>query len=227
MTQPSSVLDKALALRAEASRLREGQAAQAEAQRVAQRLDKTLALLGGLRQAVTAARRLQELESAPPIDLSCADDGRDRFARHAAGLPSDQAFTAAQQKIKAATTRINDSLASSWSQWAQQQLASLPLVRITMLTTQPQEAARKRSDELQKLARQPPTAADIEIFIQGRDLLREALADVLDPPPEVLDLIHRLAQRPWLTLGDLTDEQISLLRVVRIADQIELRRRGM
>ena len=226
MTATMSVLDKALALQTEASRLREGADADADAVRVSHRVDETLSLLRDLRQTVTTVRRFQATGTAPTIDLSNADDGRVRFARHAAGLPSNHVFTTAQQKIKDATGRIARALTTAWSAWASERLASLPLVRITMLPADAQEAERKRKDELQRLARKPPSPGDIDLFLTSIDLLEESLAGIPDPHPEILELIKRLAERPGLTLHEVTDDQIALLRTAQIADQVELRRRG-
>jgi hypothetical protein len=64
------------------------------------------------------------------------------------------------------------------------------------------------------------------MFQSAAGTLQETLSQVADPPQEILALLHRLGERPPLTLDELTDNQISQLRHADIADQIEVRRRG-
>jgi len=229
MTQPGSVLEKAQALQAEAIRLQEGTAAEAEAARMSHRVGETSRLLDALDQVVVSVQKLQAAGGAQSVDVSGVYDGRANFARHAAtGAPSDRVFTTAQQKIKEVTDRIGRQLAAAWSVWTESRTTQLPLVRITLLGADAQDSARRRRDDLQKIAKKTtPTASDVTLFQATFGLLKETLDEVADPPAEVLALLDRLGQRPALTLHDLTDEQVALLRRAEIADQIEVRRRGM
>ena len=86
------------------------------------------------------------------MDLSGLDDGRAAFDRHAArGLPSNQVFTAAKQKINGVIARVSEQLGHAWSQWTTEWMAELPLVRIPLLDSDGQKSARERRDELQGL----------------------------------------------------------------------------
>lgn len=228
MTQATSVLDKAHELAMEASRLKEGQAAGADADRVSKRVDELAAALADLRSTVATARHLRGAGVAANVDLSVASEGRDRFARHATGLPSNQVFIAARQKIQQAADNIKGRLAAEWTEWASQRLSALPTSRIAMLASpQERDEATRRRDELRKLVAKPPSVANTGLFQTTYGLLEESLAEVEDLPNDLVDLIQRLDRRPPITLADLSDEQVVLLRAHGVADQIELRRRGL
>ncbi len=229
MSNPSSVLDKARAMMAEASRVQQGVEAEHEANRIAQRVDEVTQVLLKLRQVVGAADRLNAVRDSESIDLSGLDDGRAAFARHAeTGLPSNQVFTAAKHKINGVISRVSEQLGLAWSQWTAERMAELPLVRIPLLDADDQKSARLRRDELQKLLSKPvPTSTDVGLFQSSAGILQEMLSQVADPPEDILALLQRLGERPPLTLDQLTDDQISMLRQAGIADQIEVRRRGM
>lgn len=229
MTSPSSVLEKAIALTAEAARLREGADAEHDAERVSQRVAEIIELLQHLSRIVVAVHRLRALSGLDCVDLSDLDDGRHAFARHSAsGPPNNQAFNAAKRKISGVIDRVSAELGDEWSQWTAERMAGLPLVRIAFLETEQDRAsAQERRDELQKLARlTAPTRADVNSFHSSAGTLLETLSQMSDQPDELLPLLQRLGERPALTLDDVTDDQIALLRQTRIADQIEMRRRG-
>jgi len=222
----ASVLDKARAMTAEATRLRQDSDADHDAARVSERVTEILPLLTQLRLIAGAARRLHAVSGEDSVSLSGLDDGRAALARHA-GLPSNQAFTAARSKITGVITRVSKDLSAAWSGWTDQRMARLPLVRIDLLDAGDQQAAREWRDELRKLARiAVPTSTDISMFQSAATQLAEAVAQVSDPPQEVLPLLQRLGKRPPLTLADLADDQIRLLRQAGVASQIEVRRRG-
>lgn len=225
MSSPASVLDKARAMTAEATRLRQGADAEHDATRVSERVGEILPLLQQLRLIARAARRLHAVSGEDHVDLSGLDDGRAALARHA-GLPSNQAFAAAKSRINAVISRVSTDLGAAWSQWTEQCISKLPLLRITLLDSGDQETARTCRDELQKLAKiAVPTSTDISMFQAAAAQLAESLGGVSDPPQEVLPLLQRLGERPPLTLAEVTDDDIRLLRQAGVASQIELQRR--
>jgi hypothetical protein len=228
MSRPSSVLQKAQAMTAEAGRIRQGTEAEHDAARVSQRVDEILELLQQLGRSVRAARRLHNASGTEFVDLSGIDDGRTAFARRAnTGLPSNQVFTAAKQKIKSVTSRLTAELGAAWLQWTADSITQLPLTRIGLLPQQEQQAASSHHEELTRLARiREPTSTDVSMFLAARDLLADALSQTPDLPQEILPLLERLGRRPPPTLAEVTDEQITLLRQSGMADQIEVRRRG-
>lgn len=223
----ASVLDKAQQLQARARTLAEGEAGEKEAERIAHRVEKTRALLADLQQAVSVARRLSALDDIDGTDLTDLDDGYPHLSRHAAaGNPSDRVFTTTWNKISAATSQVTDWVRPTWSSWSQRRIAALPEARILLLPPDERTAASNRYTELTKLAnKNVPSVADIAQFASSYDLLKETLDSTPDPPEEVQGLLRQLSERP-LTLNDITDAQIALLRGVGIASQIEVRRRG-
>jgi hypothetical protein len=224
-----SVLEKAQAMTAEAARLREGEKGEQDAARISQRVDEVTVALQGLDRVIGAAGRLHAVSGTRTVDLSGLDEGRATFAGRArAGLPSNQVFTAARQKINGVTGRVSEQLGTAWAQWTSAQLAGLPVIRIALLSADEQKTARERRDELVKLAKiEVPSSADIGTFQSTAGLLRDTLSEVAAPPPEILALLQRLGERPPMTLDQLTEDDIGLLRRAGIADQIEVRRRGM
>jgi hypothetical protein len=224
-----SILEKAQAMKVEADRLREGEKGEQDAARVSQRVDEVTVALQGLGRVVGAVDRLHAVSGTRTVALSGLDEGRAAFARHAkAGLPSNQVFTAAKQKINGVSSCISELLGAAWAQWTSEQLAGLPLIRIPLLGSDEQKTARDRRDELLKLAKTAvPSSAEIGTFQSTAGLLRDTLSEVSDPPREILALLQRLGERPPMTLDELTDDDIGLLRQAGIADQIEVRRRGM
>lgn len=226
---PTSVFDKAQALQSRANALAAGEAGQKEAERVAHRVEETRALLAELHQVIMGVRSMRAIDDADPIDLSALDDGYVNFSKHAAaGNPSDQVFTTAKRKVRAVIDQLGLQLQQTWSSWTSHRMTMLPVLRILLLASEEQAAAHERRDELAKLARvKAPSATDVTLFLRNYDLLKETLDGIPDPPNEVLTLLQRLGERPSLTLHDLTDAQITMLRDAQVANQIEVRRRGM
>jgi hypothetical protein len=228
VTASGSLLDEAVALRAEARRLQEGQKGVAEFSRVSHAVTELDLLIGALEQVVRAARHAASLGVTLPIDLALADDGRANLARHAAaGLPSDQAFVAARRKINASTQAIADALSSAWTGWAAARLSALPMERIALLDLEPRNQANGWRTRLLFLASsRSPSSSDIDEFSRTIDALTEALDAAPTASGEIIDLLKRMVERPPLTLADLTDAQVAALREAGVADQVELRRRG-
>jgi hypothetical protein len=228
VTASGSVLDKAVALRAEARRLQEGEKGATELARTSNRVAELDVLISALARVVLAARRAASLGVALSAGLALADAGRSNLARHAAaGLPSDRAFIVALGKVNASTDTIAAALSSAWAEWATARLAALPVERVALLDLEPRNQATGWHTRLQSLvSKKPPSSSDIDEF--SRTI--EALTTALDAAPaasgEVIDLLKRLAERPTLTLADLTDAQVAALRQADVADQVELRRRG-
>jgi hypothetical protein len=227
VTASGSLLDKAVALSAEARRLQEGQKGAAEFARISHAVTELNQLISALDQTALAARRAASLGVTLPVDLALADDGRANLARHAAGLPSDQAFVAARRKINASTQTIADALSLAWTEWAAAQLNALAVERIALLDREPRNQATGWRTRLLFLASsRPPSSSDIDQFSRTIDALTEALDAAPAASGEVIDLLKRLVERPPLTLADLTDEQVAALREAGVANQVELRRGG-
>lgn len=224
-----SVHDKATQVQSHGRRLAEGATGEREADRVAQRLAEIRAQLAALRQKVTMAQALNGLGMGDLVDVSDVDDGRAGFERKAqpGALPSNTVFRTAEQKIKNVTERIGRETQAAWAAWARERLETLPLSRISMLTPDEQQSARDRQAELERsAAKDKITTSDIRLFITTHAHLAEVLNEAKDPPEALLTLLDRLGKRPVLTLRQVTDDEIALLRQCGMDDQIGLLRKG-
>ena len=229
MTGPSSVLERAQAMTAEVTRIKNNADSERDAQRVGNRIAEITLSLSRLSQVTAAARQFGE-KSGQPVDLSGLDDGREALVRSAERdlLPKNPAFAAARNRIDSVAKRVGEDLSARWAQWTAATLGETRTARIPMLSPEDRKSAQERLKGLQDLSRKSvPTRADIVVFSSDIDLLRVLLDTVPDPQGEIAPLLKRLEQqRPPLTLADLTDEQLTLLRQPHMAGQIELRRRG-
>jgi hypothetical protein len=166
VSDPLSVAEKARSLAAEASRIRQGFDAEHDAERVVNRVDEIIIELERLRRLVAATDRLNEVSAADRVSLTGLDDGRAALARHAgAGLPSNQAFSAAKHKLGWVISRVSATLRDAWSVWTSEQIGQLPLGRISLLSADQQQSARECQSELQQLMRTTvPVRADVIQF---------------------------------------------------------------
>jgi hypothetical protein len=223
-----SVLEQARAMAAEVTRIKDNAESEREAQRVGNRLAEITVALNQLSQVTTAARQFGE-KSGQQVNLSGLDGGREALARRAERdlLPKNPAFAAARTSIDNITKRVSEDLSAGWVQWTGATLREMRIARIPMLSAEDRKSAQDRLKSLQDLSKKNvPTSTDIVLFASDIDLLGGLLDTVPDPEGEIASLLKRLEQRPPLTLADLTDEQLALLRQPHMAGQIELRRRG-
>jgi hypothetical protein len=230
MSEFSSVLELAREMASEANRIKSGQKAEETAERVLNRVGETKVALQRLEQAVAAARRLAEASGMTAIDLTGLDDGRanlERLAQQSSHLPSDPAFNGARKKIGDVTRRVTGDFEEAWAEWARQAVAGVPSIKISQLDPMDQVAARTRWDDLVRVSRVPsPKTDDINSFKSDLDYLHVILDPLPNLPGQVREVYDRLGRRPYLTLAEITDEQIASLREAGVAAQIELRRRG-
>ena len=230
MSEFTSVLDLARATASEANRIKSGQQAEDNAERVLNRVTETRAELQKLQQAIAVARRLAAASGVQRVDLTGLDDGRanlERLARQSSYLPSDLAFNAAKKKIRDVTSRVASDFEEAWAEWARQAVAKVPAIKISQLNPADQAATRARWEALNKVSGLPgPKTDDINAFKSSFDYLHELLDPLPDLPGEVQVLYDRLARPPALTLADITDEQFAQLRDLGLGGQIEVRRRG-
>ena len=230
MSEFASVLDLARATAAEANRIKSGQQAEGNAERVLNRTGEIRVELQKLLQAIAAARRLAVASGVSAVDVTGLDDGRanlERLARQSSYLPSDAAFNGAKKKISDVTKRLISESEKAWAEWVRPAVNGVPAIKISQLDLADQKAARARWEALVKMSKQSsPKTDDINAFKSDLDYLHE----VLDPLPPLTDqvqgLYDRLTRSPALTLAEITDEQIAQLRDNGLDSQIEVRRRG-
>lgn len=230
MSEFSSVLELALEVTAQANRIKQGEKAEQQAMRVVQRVGDVQKALSGLEGAVAAARRLHAVSGERFVSLEKLDEGRASFASsvaNAGGIPRNEAFTNAARRIDGVTARVAAELGAGWAQWTAWEVAGVPRLRISLLEQQEQVVPRERWANLLKTARVAIPGRDhINSFRSDLDYLHEVLDPLPDPPGAVLEILERLSRRRGLTLAEVTDEEIAVLREAGVADQIEVRRRG-
>lgn len=230
MSEFSSVLELAREVASEANRIKSGRKAEETAVRVLNRVGETRVALQKLEQAVAAARRLVEVSGATSIDLTGLDDGHanlERLALQSSYLPSDPAFAGARKRIGDITRRVTRDVEQAWADWARQAVAGVASIKISQLDPMDQAAARTRWDALVKVSRvSSPKTDEVNSFKSDLDYLHEVLNPLPNLPDRVRDLYDQLGRRPYLTLAEVTDEQVVELREAGVAVHIELRRRG-
>jgi hypothetical protein len=226
MIEDRSVLDKALHLQSEARRLDSGREGERQVQRIRERAHMVRAALGDLRNQAHLARILEQ-RTGISVDLSGLEAGRKELARKAgSGLPGDPAFNAASRRIKETIESLSKAILDKWRNWADGQLALLPVSRISMLGQARQVEARSTLKSLKNYAASPRlAAADINLFAMQCEGLKDELGQAPDAPEPLLVMLGRLGTGT-LTLRDVTDEEIALLRQYSMDQEIEVRRKS-
>lgn len=230
MSEFSSVLELAQEVTEQSNRIKQDAEAEQQATRVLQRVDSVQQALAGLETAIAAARRLHAVSGEVFVGLEKLDEGRASFATsvaNAGGIPRNEVFTTAVNRINGVTTRVKAELAAGWAQWTSREIAGVPRLRISLLDQEDQTTPSESWASLVKTAKVAIPARDqINSFKSDLDYLHDVLDPLPDPPGAVLELLDRLGQRQGLTLAELTDEEIAVLRQAGVADQIQVRRRG-
>lgn len=225
-----SVYEKAKLLEDHASRIADGEESQRHATRVSTRLMEFRSQLHQLRSQLAITRALQARGAGLDIDLSGLDDGRAGFERSlgpSSGLPSNQVFNTAKKKMQTVAARLGEANQAAWSAWTGQLLEALPVARISMLIDPGAEKqASTRHAELERVAKGKASQDSITTFAVTHAGLAEQLQDAQDPPQALAVLLDRLREQPGLTLRDITDEEIALIREYGMDAHISLKRKG-
>jgi len=213
-------------LQGEVRRLEAGAQDEGQAKRVARRVAEIQSALVSLSAQARAARTLHRHTTAA-VNLTGLDAGRDDLARRAAGsIPSDPAFVAARRKIEGTTSRLAAEIQAVWKAWANEQLSTLPVRRIAMLEPAQEASAQARLKSLRNLAAvKNVTASDIAEYASTYEGLLDELSEAMDVPETLLTVLHRMS-RGVITLRELGDDEIALLRQYRMDGEIELRRKN-
>ncbi|MFD9532108.1 hypothetical protein [Streptomyces sp. NPDC060010] len=228
MTQMSAY-EKSKLLEDHASRIADGEESQRQATRVSARLMELRSQLDQLRCQLAVTHALQAQGAGLDIDLSGVDDGRAGFERSLgpSGLPSNQVFNTAKKKTQAVTDRLGEANQAAWSTWTGRLLEALPVARISMLLDpKAEKQASARHAELERVARGKASKEAITTFAVTHASLAELLQDAQDPPQALAVLLDRLREQTGLTLRDVTDEEIALIREYGMDAHISLKRKG-
>ena len=229
MTATTPVRDRAFQLQSEIRRLEAGKQGQGQAERIANRVAEARVALSALAERARAARALAHHAGVTVAGLAHLTDGLDSLERRAAGsVPSDQAFVSAKTRIDQTAKQLSAEVQAAWKAWADERLGPLPVRRIAMLDPVRQGPAQAAVKSLRNLAAdRSVSAADIASFASEHQSLTEELSEAADVPEELLAVLDRVsAPDQSLTLRDLSDEEIALLRLYRMDDEIEVRRKS-
>jgi hypothetical protein len=220
-----TVLEKANRFRTQAELIRAQQSDTDELTRITHRVAAVRTALQNLDRALKAARSIADLPDAPTIDTT-ADDGYNDFKRKIDGSDfNDAVFRAAVRKLDTASAKIDTDGQQAWKTWTAQRLGRLRPERIAVLPAAERKGILERRTRLERIATTPATPAAVTEFVTSYDLLREQLDDLPDLPSRLVDLLERLSQRKPLTIADLSEDDLLILRESEVGSQIELRRR--
>lgn len=218
--QPVGLLVRAKRLTSLARQAREGAEAIQDHTRTETALAKLDASLGELEAAVRLESKLVSsgVTSASELDLTKAPKD---LQRHIAsvGRPSPQLLTARANDAAKTVRALSDSATQAWSNWSQSRLNALPMDRMARLGFE-RRSVELRVDSLKRIAGAPPTAENVDTFLENYEAVASRLAKVTPEGP--LDAL--LAKLPC-HLDELTDDELRLLRVEHpdIGAQIVLR----
>lgn len=223
----TSLQDKAFALKAEANRVHLEAAAEAETRDVSGRIDALNAQLDDVATLLATAEKLREAHDPPKLELPELAKAYLAFAKRAAtGIPDQKDFSSARRALNSNSERMKSAITSAWAAWASARINEVRLLRIAMLPADEQDTQRERVAELRRLSRiKNPTAGDVTDFVAAMKAVSDALDRVDDPSDELMALIRRLSDRA-VTLADITDDDIALLRASGLDDQIQLTRKA-
>ena len=158
------------------------------------------------------------MTSASGLDLTKAPkDLQNHIA--SVGRPSPQLLTARANDAAKAARALSDSATTAWATWSQARLNALPIDRLARLGFE-RRGVELRVESLKRIAGAPPTADNVDTFVETYEAVSTRLAKVTPEGP--LDAL--LAKLPC-HLDELTDDELRLLRVEHpdIGAQIVLR----
>lgn len=222
-----TTLEKAGKVRAGVRAIRADQQDENQRQHVAKRVQEISAELGKLEVHLRTAATFAE-RTGVSLDVSYLSDGHSNLSKHAAGgLPSNPAFVAAQRKLDASARKLAEELRTAWANWCQVQLDTLPLGRRSGLSKARRDEVDKKLKDLKGL-QSPKGDLDrmtILLFTDGLASLREILKEAMELAPAVAQVLDRI-ESGLLTLADVTDEEIALLREFDLAADVRLTRKA-
>lgn len=222
-----SLLDKALRVEGLARTYAEGANERREREQTSQALSQTETALTRLDASVRAARAATALGiSIPGISETAIAGLQNLAARAGEGmLPSPRVLQAARIKLDASRAALDRTVENAWRPWATAQIESLPLRNKAFATPSGRHNIDQDVQDLTRLSRKLPTANEMDTFTRVLHRVRHTLEN-LTGDQEIASLLARLDSAHTLTLADLTDAELGLLRSQpQVADQIELRRR--
>ncbi|WP_460073897.1 hypothetical protein [Streptomyces sp. YKOK-I1] len=208
-----TVLEKAQELQNTARSISEGQKERDDQERVLRRIDEVRAALqAAMVQQQTAVLLLERTGQA--LDVSGFEVARVKFeSKSRGGLPGDRAFVDAKRALEVFTNELNTALKQRWKAWATAQIQEVSPARFVTLGPDERLEANELYESMKtKANRAKVDSASILTFCSDRDALLRLLEHAPDDAPEeLLELINRL-DAGGVTLRELTNADITLLR---------------
>ncbi|MGW0927596.1 hypothetical protein [Streptomyces sp. NPDC002644] len=209
----TTVLEKAQELQNIARTISEGQKERADQERVLRRIDEVRTALHSAKAQRQTARLLHE-RTGLPLDVSGFDATRSKLeAKSKGGLPGDRAFVEAKNALDSLTNELTASIKRCWKDWATAQIREISPARFVTLGPGERLEATDLYESMKTNAnRVKIDSACILTFCSSRDALLRLMENAPnDAPEELLELINRL-DVGGVTLRELSDADISLLR---------------
>jgi hypothetical protein len=208
-----TVLEKAQELQNTARSISESQKERDDQERVLRRIDEVrTALQAATIQRQTAVLLRERTDQA--LDVSGFEAARAKLeSKSRGGLPGDRAFVDAKRALDAFTSELSASLRQLWKAWATARIQEVSPARfVTLGPDERLEATGLYESMKTKANRSKVDSASILTFCSDRDTLLRLLEHAPDDAPEeLLELINRL-DAGGVTLRELTDTDITLLR---------------
>ncbi|CAM5716171.1 hypothetical protein [Streptomyces griseomycini] len=209
----ATVLAKAEELQNIARSISEGQKERADQERVLRRIDEVRTALQGAKVQQQTAILLAN-RTGVTLDTSGFDAARSKLeSKSRGGLPSDRAFLDAKRALEAFTNELSTSIKQSWKEWASARIQEVAPAQFVALGPDERLEATQLYESMKANASRPKVdSASIVTFCSSRDALLKILESAPDDAPEdLLELIHRL-EAGGVTLRELSDADIALLR---------------
>ncbi|CAM2923652.1 hypothetical protein SAXI111661_08535 [Saccharomonospora xinjiangensis] len=226
MATGGSVLDRALEMQGQVRRLDADASREQLAKSIAQRVRELEDALSKLDSMVQFAQAVSKY-SGTQVHLGDLHVGMSELQRQAGstGLPKERVVETARRRVLASANSLAERSQEAWHAWITEAFTRIPTNRIAGLDPARQQAVRAMVDELGRLGRRNnPTERDVEAFGTKHAAILEELAAARHVPDELLELLSRFGSHP-ITLRDITDAEIALLREHGMDGEIEIRRK--
>lgn len=208
-----TVLEKAQELQNIARSIAEGQKERDDQERVLRRIDEVRAALRAALVQQQTAVLLRE-RTGQTLDVSGFDAARSKLeSKSRGGLPGDRAFVDAKRALEGFASELSASIKQLWKAWATTRIQEVSPARFVTLGPDERLEATELYESMKAIAsRAKIDSASIVRFCSDRDTLLRLLENAPDDAPEeLLELINRL-DAGGVTLRDVTDADIALLR---------------
>ncbi|MBY8879591.1 hypothetical protein [Actinacidiphila acidipaludis] len=208
-----TVLEKAQELQNTVRSISESQKERDDQERVLRRINEVrVALQAAMVQQQTAVV-LRE-RTGQVLDVWGFEAARAKLeSKSRGGLPSDPTFVNARRALEVFANELSTSLRQLWKAWAIAQIQEVSSARFVTLGPDERLEANELYESMKtKANRAKVDSASILTFCSDRDALLRLLEHAPDDAPEeLLELINRL-DAGGVTLRELTDTDIVLLR---------------